>query len=668
MDNKKIILIEGKAGVSEKLLPLLEEQNCQVFVSREGLSGIQDVYQHKPDLIFLDSSIEDISAFQVCTFLKDKDDFKEIPIVLLGIDKAEELNLFRIKEGILDFIDVSQDLDWISQQIKAILDKHQESLFASKSFKLIEELTESIRCLSGGGQAENREEGALAVLCEEIVYKVTSILGSEVGSLMMMDKAGEHLFIKAARGLDEDIINNTRIKLGEKVSGWVVKRGRPVLVTDIEKDSRFPKASSGRYYTNSLLSAPLNLGRLKGVININNKTTKEPYNEEDLALLTALIRHLNSTAENASLFKELADRNEKLEKLKSDKKILSGINKLLDKELYDIRISYEINKILNSELDYKQTISAVIELIESSVDYHFCGLLLLDSAQEAELMVSIKYPASEFDLAAFKARTIDTFYQVSGYNILLERIALNRTDGPAILVSEAKKDKDVLNSFHAIGLNMKNKCLGLLAVSHSRTEAFSHKDLKLLSMIADHSILAINNAALHKRIKKLSITDGLTGLYVYRHFQDRLDEEIRRAGRYQEQLSMILMDIDGFKRVNDSFGHLAGDEVLKEISRILLKICREVDVVARYGGDEFAVILPQTGKEGSFYVAERIRKAIKGNNFKSRAPEPINLTVSCGVASFGGSVKERDVLIKKADDALYQAKNEGKNKTALNQV
>ena len=381
-----------------------------------------------------------------------------------------------------------------------------------------------------------------------------------------------------------------------------------------------------------------------------------------------LVNHLNSTIENSKLYEEMEGGKKELKKLEADKKILVEINTLLDKELQDIKVSYEINRILNSDLDYTQTINAVIELIESSVDYHFCGILLLDNKQEAELMVSIKYPASEFDLAAFKAKTIDTYYQLSGYNILLEKIALNRTDGPAILVSEDKKNKNVINSFHAIPLNMKNKSIGLLAVSHSKPEAFGQEELKLLSIIADHSILAINNATLHNRIKKLSITDGLTGLYVYRYFQDKLEEELRRAQRYQEQLSVIVVDIDAFKSINDTHGHLVGDMVLKEISQILRNVCREVDIIARYGGDEFVVILPQTEREGSFYLAERARKTIKNYEFQSPGNEPIKLTVSCGVAALLPDIKDKESLIKKADDALYRAKNEGKNKTALNQI
>jgi diguanylate cyclase (GGDEF)-like protein len=668
MENKKVLIIDEKSGVSERLTPLLQEQKCQVSLANGGLAGVRKIYEEKPDIIFLYASINELSTYQISSFLKNNFDFRDIPLVLVGKDKSDTLNLFRIKDGVLDYVDVSQNLDRVNQQIKAVINKHSQSFVVSKSFRMVEQLSGKVKSLPYFKDVNDINSDEFKDVLNEIVSQFTAVLESEIGSFMVLDESQGTLSIKGSKGLNEEIASKARVKLGEGISGWVASRNRPILVTDIEQDNRFSRLNHNRYYTKSLLSAPLRLGKVKGVININNKSSKQAYNEKDLTLLSMLVNHLNSTIENSKLFEEIEVGKKELKKLETDKKILSEINTLLDKELQDIRVSYEINKILNSDLDYAQTINAVIELIESSVDYHFCGLLLLDNKQEAELMVSIKYPASEFDLSAFKAKAIDTYYQLSGYNILLEKIALNRTDGPAILVSEDKKNKNVINSFHAIPLNMKNKSLGLLAVSHSRPEAFGQDELKLLSIIADHSILALNNASLHNRIKKLSITDGLTGLYVYRYFQDKLEEELRRAQRYQEQLSIIVVDIDGFKEVNDNHGHLVGDMVLKEISQILRNVCREVDIIARYGGDEFVVILPQTDREGSFYLAERARKTIKSHEFQSPEHDPIKLTVSCGVASLVQDLKNKDELIKKADEALYRAKNEGKNKTALNQI
>ncbi len=666
MGKRKILLIDGESTASEKMVPLLKEQKCSISVVGGGLNGINEVYQEKPDIIFLDSSISDIPAYHICKLLRNDSEYKDIPIIVIGESGKEKLGIFNIRKVTVDYIDASEDLDRINQQIKQILAKHQRSFVTSKSYKLIEELNQITRDISCHYDHTKRlNVNELNELFEQILSKFTGILDSEIGSLMLIDEESGHLYIKAAKGLEENIISKTKIKIGEGISGQVANKENPVLVSDIEKDSRFSKVNNDRYYTKSFLSAPLRIGKVRGVININNKSSKEPFDEKDLTLMGLLINQLHFASKNSNLSNELANRKKETQKLRYDRDIFKEINNLLDRELNESEISSQINKILNSDLDYKQTINAVIELIESSMDYHFCGLLILDNVQEAELMVSIKYPATEYDLAAFKSRVVDAYYKLSGYNVMLERVSLNRTDGPAILTSEEEKKNDVLSSFYALPLNIKDKNLGLLAVSHSRENAFGPEEKKIISLIADSSSGAINNATLHKKIKNLSITDGLTGLYCYRFFQEELNRELMRAQRYQEPLALIIIDIDEFKNVNDSHGHLVGDKVLKEIAKILRGACREVDIICRYGGEEFVIILPETDKEGAFYLAERARKTIKNYEFTSSDDRPIKLTVSCGIASYPDSAKKKEELIKKADDALYRAKDEGKNKTSL---
>jgi len=662
---RKVLIIDGDSCASEKIKALLKQQKCQVDIVKGGLAGINAIYHQKPAIVFIDSSIEDIPEHQICKLLKNNSEYKDLPIAIVGDAKKEGLNIFSIRDIGVDYIDISGNLDGINQHIKHIIDKHKEDFALFERFKHIDDLNHiiyDISCHYNHIRKFDTEE--FNSLFERMVEKITLILDTKIGSLMLLDEESQYLYIKAAKGLEEDIKSKATVKMGEGISGYVINKKRPILVSDIEKDLRFFRTNNNKYYTKSFLSAPLNLGEIRGVINVNNKSNREPFDEKDLTLMGLLINNFQFTLRNTDLFNKLERKNKQVEKLNLDRDIFAEINKLLDKELSEAKIACQVNKILSSDLDYKQTINAVIELIESSIDYHFCGLLVLDTMQEAELMVSIKYPASEHDLASFKSKVVDTYYQLSGYNVLLERILLNRTDGPAILTKE-RNENNILNSFYALPLNIKEKNLGLLALSHSSYEAFNPDEKKLISIIAEQSVIAINNAVLHKKIKNLSITDGLTSLYCYRFFQEKLDDELVRARRYQEPLGLIMMDIDGFKEVNDIWGHQTGDRVLKQIAEILKEICREVDIISRYGGEEFAILLPETDKEGTFYLAERIRRAIKNFEFTSLSNETIKLTVSCGVASFPDSAKDKEKLIKKADDALYKAKNEGKNKTCL---
>jgi len=162
----------------------------------------------------------------------------------------------------------------------------------------------------------------------------------------------------------------------------------------------------------------------------------------------------------------------------------------------------------------------------------------------------------------------------------------------------------------------------------------------------------------------LAITDPLTLTLNRRALVDRLDEEMERARRYGLVLTLLMVDLDHFKRVNDTHGHLVGDEVLREVSMIIQREVRTVDIVARYGGEEFVVVLPETAEEGAVAFAERLRQRIAEHRIAGEEGEDaLSLTVSIGVATFpSSSIETTDDLISHADDALYRAKAEGRNK------
>lgn len=164
-----------------------------------------------------------------------------------------------------------------------------------------------------------------------------------------------------------------------------------------------------------------------------------------------------------------------------------------------------------------------------------------------------------------------------------------------------------------------------------------------------------------QELRVLSITDGLTGLFNHRHFYDVLEKETIRAQRYDHPLSILFLDIDHFKNVNDRFGHKAGDEVLRQIALLLLQNKRQTDVAFRYGGEEFAVILPETNKQSSLIIAEKIRKAIEAHNMKKIDRLIDKITVSIGIAAYPGESGEYNGLVVAADMALYKAKSSGRN-------
>ena len=180
---------------------------------------------------------------------------------------------------------------------------------------------------------------------------------------------------------------------------------------------------------------------------------------------------------------------------------------------------------------------------------------------------------------------------------------------------------------------------------------------------AEQDVLAMEYALLYERTRHIAITDQLTGLHNFGYFWDRLREEKARAERYQRLLSLIIVDIDHFKRYNDSHGHPAGNEVLKRIAEILHAEAREVDIVARYGGEELVIVLPEATRRDATAMADRIRNRVWETHFENMHTQPLGrLSVSAGVATYPVDAYDETELVERADESLYRAKEEGRNR------
>jgi len=185
-------------------------------------------------------------------------------------------------------------------------------------------------------------------------------------------------------------------------------------------------------------------------------------------------------------------------------------------------------------------------------------------------------------------------------------------------------------------------------------------DLRVLTLIGSLSSIAVENMTLFEKTQELSITDDLTGLYTHTHFMERLRGEVERASMYAEKFVFVMLDIDNFKKFNDSFGHPAGDEVLAGVSRRILKSIRKTDIVGRYGGEEISVILPRTDFKSGLDIARNIRKAVKNERFNFGG-KSAGVTATLGLACFPACSTE-ETLVKAADDALYEGKEKGRDR------
>jgi diguanylate cyclase (GGDEF)-like protein len=216
--------------------------------------------------------------------------------------------------------------------------------------------------------------------------------------------------------------------------------------------------------------------------------------------------------------------------------------------------------------------------------------------------------------------------------------------GPALFVPMRRRE-------HASGY--------LAAFRRRGAAAFSPSDARQLTLLAAWAAMAIENLRLSESVEKLAVTDDLTQVYNYRFLKMALKRELKRAARFGQELGLVMLDVDNLKGYNDRNGHLRGSYLLREMAGLLARQVRSFDLIAKYGGDEFTLILPQTGIEGSLTVAERMRRAVEEHAFPLE--DPGGITISLGVSTFPRNGEDSQTLIRAADQALYVAKRRGRN-------
>lgn len=209
--------------------------------------------------------------------------------------------------------------------------------------------------------------------------------------------------------------------------------------------------------------------------------------------------------------------------------------------------------------------------------------------------------------------------------------------------------------------------IGALHLIRNGDNPFSEYEQNLVSMLVSTLTLALRNSEIHREVQELATTDSLTGLFNNRYFRESLNRTFKSTMRYQNPVSLLMIDMDNFKQINDQFGHQGGDAVLREISNRLIRSLREIDVPARYGGDEIAIILPETSVEQAFYAAQRLKGLLENHPVHFR-DQLINVTASIGVASCPNpAIKTVEDVIAVADKALYEAKKYGRNRIEVSE-
>jgi len=221
-----------------------------------------------------------------------------------------------------------------------------------------------------------------------------------------------------------------------------------------------------------------------------------------------------------------------------------------------------------------------------------------------------------------------------------------------------------IRSSICVPMNTKNSCIGCITVYRKTTDLFSNHDLMLLSIFSTEAVQAVEKSQLLEELKAQATQDPLTGLWNKKALMNKLSVEIARCTRYKQSLAVMFIDLDGFKGFNDTQGHLMGDKLLHDFAKVLRRYCRKIDIIGRFGGDEFIIVAPQTDLEGAKNLAEKLRKKTSEYDFLSIQADK-KTTISC---SIGIAIQEKNIgideLLTQADQALYVSKHSGRDQVS----
>ncbi len=320
---------------------------------------------------------------------------------------------------------------------------------------------------------------------------------------------------------------------------------------------------------------------------------------------------------------------------------------------------HDATAALLSTLDLEKLLGQIVDMAVRAVPAADKGLLYLIARDtgELEMRAMLGYTPSDSRIKRF-VNPNDYDYIAIAVQTQSPLMLNNLTD--SISSEEGTRDACAQSAIIA-PLILEGHTLGALVLEASRQNAFSDRHLRLLTTFATTATAAIRNAQLHAEVQKIAITDALTGLYNRRGLFELGEREVERAHRFNRPLACIMLDIDGFKRINDTFGHAAGDKILRYVAEQCKTHTRKIDILGRYGGDEFTILLLESGEHLANGVANRLQELVSATPIQLDK-EAIHVTISTGVATLKDETPDLDALLQAADRQLYQAKQKIKDK------
>jgi diguanylate cyclase (GGDEF)-like protein len=334
--------------------------------------------------------------------------------------------------------------------------------------------------------------------------------------------------------------------------------------------------------------------------------------------------------------------------------------KLIERRNNELASMIEIGKALTSSLEVHAVLEMIMKQVDRLIKPKAWSLLLVDEvSRDLYFEIAVSPVAEQLKGVTLKqGEGIAGWVASHGIPLLIPDVSADPRFAQHVDTQLSYKTRSII----AVPMKIQERVIGVIELVNSYDELmFDDLDQSILTAIADFAAIALVNARNFDRINELVVTDDLTGLYNSRHFGQLIEGEFLRAERYQTELSLVFLDLDRLKSINDVHGHLVGSRMLSELGRLIGSHIRDCDHAARYGGDEFVIILPQTGKQQAVSMAEKMLELMRSTKFFSDDNQAICLTASFGVATYPQDGGSRTELLRAADIAMYNAKASGRN-------
>ncbi|NOY27420.1 MAG: sensor domain-containing diguanylate cyclase [Oligoflexia bacterium] len=472
-------------------------------------------------------------------------------------------------------------------------------------------------------------------------------------AVMLHDSDTGFVVVEVVDGLPEELLGSA-FPAKDGILWRMILSGERISVVDINGEPRFPNIfrEHGLRALQGQTWLPLVMpDQVVGLVSVGAPRPGETITASRWKFIEQLAGQAAVAINTARLYQSIAIARKKL-----------------DRSLHQLSMLFDVTRALSAVTDLTRMLKMILERAIDAVDAEKGSLMLVDELTD-DLVVLVVYglPDKEVERkineGEIECKRLARGEGVAGTVLMSGKaIRVDNTDDDGKFADRSQSRH--VHSILCVPLKVDDEVIGVINITNKvKGGVFQDEDEEILGALSDQAAVAITRAKLFEA----AITDGLTGLYIRRFVMHKLHEEVKRAQRYGNQLSIVMCDIDFFKRVNDNWGHPAGDAVLMDVAAILKSSVRtDVDYAGRYGGEEFLIIMPQTGGSGGVLASDRLRASIEALTVDIGDDKCLTVTMSFGVAELSLDTGDTvEALIKRADVALYQSKENGRNRVTL---